>query len=235
MGAENIAVQLLAAGPDIGECWILELLLQWHAADPESTAPHHRGIRIVVQVIDIAGLQSEGLVERPATMTALNALGDAVAFSLKEWLGESAGPSAKRHASAEATGSASTSVGSNGQLPGKGQSSNPSTHEQNTWLRGALQDLLGAFGRHVSARVDAVEQRADVLEDSVKRLSENLEERRNDAESMKALVGTEREQRERSEAALGERLDQLRAEINECNTPPPVHPLRLLGGGARVV
>lgn len=58
VSAENISVQPLAAEPDDGDSWVLELLLQWRAADPESTAPHHRGVRVAVRVIDIGGLQS---------------------------------------------------------------------------------------------------------------------------------------------------------------------------------
>lgn len=58
VSAENISVQLLAAEPDNGDSWVLELLLQWRAAHPESTAPHHQGVRVAARVIDIGGLQS---------------------------------------------------------------------------------------------------------------------------------------------------------------------------------
>lgn len=79
-------------------------------------------------------------------MAAFNALGDAVAASLKGWQGESAAPAAKRRASAEASGSASEPPAAGGKRPGKGHSSNPLTPDQSVWLRGALQDSLGAFG-----------------------------------------------------------------------------------------
>lgn len=148
-------------------------------------------------------------------MTALNALGDAVAQSLKEWLGESSGPSAKRHASAEASASGSEPSGHGGKRPGKGQSSNPFTSDQNFWLRGALQDFLGAFGRHVGARVDAVEQRAATLEENMKQVVEGLQEHRGDTVAMKAALDAESANRERLGTTLSERLEQLRTELTE--------------------
>lgn len=134
VSGDNIEVRLLAADRDGGDSWVLELLLRWRGAGPDNTALHRRGIVIAVRVIDVAGLQSSASAAEQSAMTALNALGDAVAQSLKEWLGESAGPSAKRHASAEASGSDSEPPDAAGKRLGKGQPSNPFTPDQNVWL-----------------------------------------------------------------------------------------------------
>lgn len=149
-------------------------------------------------------------------MSALSAVADAVAASLKERLGGPAAPAAKRRASADASGSSAVPpVASGGKRPGKGQSSNPFSQAQNVWLRGASEDSFGAFGKHVSARLawwSISVSAGDELEASMQR--EGVVERAQEAASLQELISVEREKREEvDDEALQACLN--RRELNE--------------------
>lgn len=147
------------------------------------------------------------------TMSALNTLCDAVAASLKDWLGGSPAPAPKRHASADASSPAADQPSAHGKRPGKGQSSNSVSAEQNVWLRGALQASLGAFGEHVNARVDAVEVRIGHLEGGLQQVASGLADRQRETTTLKELRGAEIDKRDKTNDALRQSLEQLRLEF----------------------
>lgn len=148
-------------------------------------------------------------------MAALNALGDAVAASFKEWLGESAVPPTKRHASADSSSAASEQPSAHGKRLGKGQSSNPSR-------LGRTSGCGGPFRHHFvpSASMSMLGwilwRRGLALWSGLQQLAGGLEERRHEAVSIKAMLEADVDKRDKLGKALQESLEQLRSEVEEC-------------------